>query len=244
MNTRLTFLLPVFAIVVLWSTPSSAFTFTPTDTEWHSWPGYCKAKYAWTNIGRGSRFARLVTAADKAELAHWEKAGISGVHHYCAGSAWLQRSRLESDDSRRKYMLRQAENETLFTVERSNKYAPEFVYLAIQMATIMNERGNTAAAVALLESVIVGQPTNDVIYSAAAIMQRKLGNLEEAKATLLQGHEALEGRSAEICYNLGLISLELGDVDAAEKYAQLAYQLGYPLPGLRAKLVKLGRLKD
>ena len=141
-------------------------------------------------------------------------------------------------------MLRQAESETLFTVERSDKYAPEFAYLAIQMATIMHERGETAKAIALLQSVIVGQPTNDVIYSATAIMQRKLGNLEEAKATLVQGHEALEGRSAEICYNLGLISLELGHVDDAEKYAQLAYQLGYPLPGLRTKLVKMGRLQD
>ncbi len=244
MNSRLAFLLPVFGLLLFWISPSHAYTFTPTPTEWQSWPGYCKAKYAWTNIGRRSRFAQYVTAADKAQLAAWERAGISGLHHHCAGSAWLTRSKLERTEDRRKYMLRQAYNETLYTLERSNKNAPHFAYLAIQMATIMSESGNSNAAIALLQDVIAHQPGNDVMYSATAIMQRKNGDLDAAKSTLLQGHEVLEGRSAEICYNLGLISLEMGDIDEAEEFAQLAYQLGYPLPGLRTKLVEMGRLQD
>lgn len=244
MPVKFRFLIPTFYVLLFYASPSFAFTFTPTDTEWQSWPGYCKAKYAWTNIGRASRFAGLVTAADRAELAEWEEAGISGLHHHCAGTAWLQRSRLERDANRRQYLLRQAYSETTFTFERSNREAPHFAYLAIQMATIMNERGDRGAAIDLLQQVISGQPGNDVIYSATAILQRKNGDLEAAWDTLLEGHEALNGRSAEICYNLGLISIELGKLDEAEEFAQLAYQLGYPLPGLRTKLIKLGRLQD
>jgi hypothetical protein len=52
----------------------------------------------------------------------------------------------------------------------------------------------------------------------------------------------MDGKSAEICYNLGLLSLELGEIDDAEKYAKLAYEQGFPLPGLRKKLQELGRM--
>ena len=56
------------------------------------------------------------------------------------------------------------------------------------------------------------------------------------------GFKASDGASAEINYNLGLILLELGDLDGAARHAELAYDLGYPLPGLRAKLQRLGRM--
>ena len=50
-----------------------------------------------------------------------------------------------------------------------------------------------------------------------------------------------EGKSAEIHYNLGLIYLELGDADRALEQAHAAYALGYPLPGLRNRLQRMGK---
>ena len=112
----------------------------------------------------------------------------------------------------------------------------------MQSATIMYEQGELNKAVKLLQDLISDQPGNDVLYSATAVLQWKNGQIVIAKKTLLQGYEAVDGNSAEISYNLGLVSLELGELDEAVRYAQQAYDLGFPLPGLRVKLEKIGRM--
>jgi tetratricopeptide (TPR) repeat protein len=219
-----------------------AYTFTPTDVEWQTWPGYCKAKYAWTNTGRNSKFAGLISSIHRNEMAQWEAEGIRGLHHYCTGSIWLARARSESSPDQKNNMLKNAVGETLFAYERSNVNSPKFAYLVIQMASIYYEQGEYDASLQLLLGARENLPDSEILYSATAIMQRKLDRLEDARDTLIRGFEATEGKSAEICYNLALISLELGDIDDAEKYAKLAYEQGFPLPGLRTKLEKLGRM--
>ncbi len=185
----------------------------------------------------------MAQPADKVELQTWEAAGINGVHHYCAGMLYLQRARFEKDDYRKQRMLRNALGETDFTLAASTGSSPLFVHVALQMAMIQYEVGNTQEALVLLDSIIASQPGNDMAYSAAAIMRRNLGQLDEAKAILLRGYEATGGASAELTYNLGLVLFELGEVDDAETYAVQAYELGYPLPGLRNKLRKVGRMQ-
>jgi tetratricopeptide (TPR) repeat protein len=218
-----------------------AYEFIPTDPEWQAWPGYCKAKYVL--IIQGSRFANQVGGIHRQQLRPWEDAGIRGVHHYCAGTIWLQRAWLEQDVRRRNYMLREALDETLFTFNgSSDRSAPQFANVTIQLARILYEQGEFERTVQTLQSVIEEQPKTEVLYSATAVMQKKLGRLDEAKETLLRGLVSLDGASAEINYNLGLVYLELGDLDEAEKYAKFAYELGFPLPGLRVKLEKLGRM--
>jgi len=232
---------PLIGVLILLPGMSYAYEFWPSDVEWQNWPGYCKAKYAWTNIGKSSKFANQVLPEHKAELSVWEAAGVAGVHHFCAGTIYLQRARLERDETRRNYLLRDAKAETQFTFERSDHSNPRFVYVAMQMATIMYEQGESTESLAILDALIRSQPTVGIAYSAAAVFYRKSGNLDRAKDILLQGYQATDGQSAELNYNLGLILLEMGDVDEAEKYADEAYALGYPLPGLRTKLAKLGR---
>jgi len=230
----------IIAILTLSFVRAEAYSFIPTDAEWRSWPGYCQAKYVWTNIGKQSKFANTVGQAQNSELAQWEASGIRGVHHYCAGTLYLKRAGLEPDPGRRDHILRDAQADTQFALASSKTSSPFFAYIAIQMASIMQEQGEHDAALQILRETIVAQPQNGVLYSAMAVMQRKLGQLDDAKQTLLQGNQALDGKSAEINYNLGLISLELGEVDDAVKYAESAYELGFPLPGLRMKLAKLG----
>ena len=55
------------------------------------------------------------------------------------------------------------------------------------------------------------------------------------------GNEATGGDSPEIHYFLGLAYLNLKDLDLASEHARRAYDLGYPLPGLRNKLAAAGR---
>lgn len=50
----------------------------------------------------------------------------------------------------------------------------------------------------------------------------------------------LEPDSPEIHYNAGLFFVAFGDYQIAMEHAQFAYRNGYPLPGLRQKLVKIG----
>jgi hypothetical protein len=221
---------------------SYAYEFTPSDSEWATWPGHCQAKYVWTPFGASSKFHNRVTAAAKDELRLLEAAGIRAVHHHCTGTIWLNRARHEIDPQQKGYMLRNARNETLFTYHRSEPTAPQFAHIAIQLASILHEQGEQREALDTLRQVITHQPKNETLYSALAVMHWRLGQTREAKRTLLDGYSQVDGQSAEINYNLGLISIELGEIDEAVEYAAKAYESGYPLPGLRTRLQRLGRM--
>jgi len=47
-------------------------------------------------------------------------------------------------------------------------------------------------------------------------------------------------KSSELNYNVGLLYYDLKKYKLANKYAAIAYKLGYPLPGLRNMLKKVG----
>jgi Tfp pilus assembly protein PilF len=46
--------------------------------------------------------------------------------------------------------------------------------------------------------------------------------------------------SPEVHYNMGLLYCDLGKLELARQHADRAYELGYPLPGLRNRLRRLG----
>ena len=71
----------------------------------------------------------------------------------------------------------------------------------------------------------------------------KTGQIEIA---IEQYHKALSlgPESAEAHYNLGLIYLEQEQYDAAVKHARRSYELGFPLPWLNDKLIRLGLIKS
>lgn len=57
---------------------------------------------------------------------------------------------------------------------------------------------------------------------------------------IYQEAERLSPDSAEVHYNLGLLYIELKDLEKAKAHADRAYELGHPLPGLQMKLKRLG----
>ena len=61
---------------------------------------------------------------------------------------------------------------------------------------------------------------------------------------VLETARQMAPNDANINYNLGLALLDSGKPDDALKYAQIAYRDGFPLPGLRDRLEKLGKWKD
>ena len=64
--------------------------------------------------------------------------------------------------------------------------------------------------------------------------------LRREAVTKLEQADKLLPENSEVNYNLGLVHLDLKDYKTSQMYAQRAYALGFPLPGLRRKLQAAG----
>jgi Flp pilus assembly protein TadD len=71
-----------------------------------------------------------------------------------------------------------------------------------------------------------------LIYGNYLYKSKELQKAEEMYTSAL----ALDPGSAEIAYNAGLYYVTKGDVAKAEGMAKIAYDQGYPLPGLRNRI--------
>ena len=83
------------------------------------------------------------------------------------------------------------------------------------------------------------KPDDGAVLTIYAIYLHRVGRLDEA---LGRYNQALEfaSNSAGLHYNLGLLYFDLSDFTSSREHAIRAYELGYPLPGLRTKLEKAG----
>lgn len=216
-----------------------------TSAEWASWPPYCQARHVTIPPGDTSKYVLTFPRSKiKAARQLLGEPTFVRVHHYCRGLIWFDRATVETDPALKKRYLQWAQNEVIFTYKGLPTDSPLIGPTFIMLGRICNERGDTKCAVANLQKAITLRPRDPSGYSALAIQYQKQKKLERAKETLLQGDRATGGKSPEIDYNLGLIYLELGDVDAAAKRAHIAYNLGYPLPGLKRKLQRLGKWQE
>lgn len=82
--------------------------------------------------------------------------------------------------------------------------------------------------------------TVKMIY--ATYLAKKGSNAEALKH--LNEAVQLGEDSANLQYNIGLIYFSLGKFDEALTHAHLAYQEGFPLPGLRDKLKRAGKWRE
>lgn len=80
------------------------------------------------------------------------------------------------------------------------------------------------------------QAPSHIIYG---IFLQKTGRLDDA-ISQYERALAINPNDSESHYNLGLALLKKGQHQAALEHAQKAYELGYPLPGLRNKLIAAG----
>ena len=89
------------------------------------------------------------------------------------------------------------------------------------------------------DAAIRFRPGDAVVRFVYGIHLHKAGDLNAALEQYLLAEE-LGLNSAELHYNLGLLYLDLKNTEKALSRANKAYQMGYPLPGLRMRLEKLG----
>lgn len=84
------------------------------------------------------------------------------------------------------------------------------------------------------------KPEDGVVRMLYGIYLTKLGESEKAIEQLNEAVK-LQPENANINYNLGLLYLKKKDYEQAKTYAKKAYELGFPLPGLKNKLMEAGK---
>jgi tetratricopeptide (TPR) repeat protein len=241
--TPLSFALLMLAILA--APAAKAFNFAVRADEWDTWPPECRARYSTTKASNVTPYAGVVPSS---EVQAWQsRVGAyawNHMHHYCAGLAYMHRAARERDPKWRDVYLKNAAREAGYTYNRLLQQPPQVLFpdVSIGLAAISMESGQPSKAMKYLELAVQEYPRVERIYLAMASVHQSEGRPEQARETLLRGQAATGGGSAELIYNLGLVSYELGDLDAAVKYAGEAYGAGFPLPGLRRKLESSGRV--
>ena len=81
--------------------------------------------------------------------------------------------------------------------------------------------------------------SDGVVWLVYGIHLHKADRFEDAIEKYRVARDLMPN-AAEVHYNLGLAYVELGDTERAREAAVKAYQLGYPLPGLKSKLRRAG----
>ena len=227
---------------IVYSPPARALAFTPSETEWATWPAYCRARYVVSAAGRESAFSlRVSTEEVEAYKSQYGGKVWHWLHHYCAGLAYISRAKEANSERQKERLLDEAIGQMRGQYRRVPRGDLFFSLAATSIARAYREKGEPEEALAFIGESIDAHPDYSPAYSLASLVYRDAGNLDKARQVLLEGNDACDGSSAEIHYFLGLIFLDLGDVDAAEVHAKLAYNLGYPLPGLMSRLNRLGR---
>jgi tetratricopeptide (TPR) repeat protein len=87
------------------------------------------------------------------------------------------------------------------------------------------------------------RPDDGVVRALYANFLARRGKPTEAIKQLEAAEKSL-GPSANLHYNMGLIYTDLKQYDKALEHAHQAYQLGFNLPGLKAKLQRAGQWRE
>ncbi|WP_341676355.1 tetratricopeptide repeat protein [Niveibacterium sp. SC-1] len=104
-------------------------------------------------------------------------------------------------------------------------------------------QGTKAPVVCYFLNAIRFRPDDGLVHVIYGTHLLRSGKTQLALEELQKG-EALSEENASVHYNLGLAYFELKRYPESLASAQRAYALGFPLPGLRDKLKKVGAWKD
>ena len=104
-------------------------------------------------------------------------------------------------------------------------------------------KGSNYTAECWFERALEFQPEDPDVHLVYGIELLRNGKVDQAIEQLRTAEKSL-GNSPNVAYNLGLAYFDSNDFDKALTYAHKAYALGFPLPGLRDKLVRSGHWKD
>jgi tetratricopeptide (TPR) repeat protein len=120
------------------------------------------------------------------------------------------------------------------------RYFPNDPNALLLMGELAVKTGKPQEAVRYFQTAIRLFPDHAATYTAYGVFLHRAGKLRQA---IDQYREALklDPTSTETHYDLGLAYLDIHDYKLANRHAHTAYRLGYPLPGLRQRLQRLGK---
>lgn len=87
------------------------------------------------------------------------------------------------------------------------------------------------------------RPKDPTLHMIFGHYLAKTGKAEQA-LTKYRDALAMAPNSAEAHYNIALLYIDRGDYVRAREHAHKAYSIGYPLPGLRARLERAGQWSE
>lgn len=93
------------------------------------------------------------------------------------------------------------------------------------------------------ERAIRFKPSDPVVRMVYGNYLQKLGQPDKAIDQFIVAVN-LQPEDPTINYNLGLLYMEKKDYEQARTHAKKAYEQGFPLPGLKNKLVEAGKWED
>lgn len=216
-----------------------------TELEWAAWPDYCKLGFLASEWGKDSSFIGRVPRSLVVEFntTSKERVGISGLHHFCVGLTYINRARggIGITQEKSAELMNNAVSEIAYSYGRTEKRAPLYSVVTAYYGVALYRSGQHEKAFKIWKDGITTQPTRPESYVAMAEALRSEKKMKEALEILLQFDKRKEQPSAEAEYFLGHTYLDLGLYNEAKKHADNAYRLGYPLPGLRNKLRRVGK---
>ncbi len=238
---RLKVLSGLSILLVLVPALSYGYDFIPTDSEFYAWPSYCRAKYVVTPIGETTPFARVLSTSDvEAGRQQVGDAVFLHVHHYCSGELWVQRGKEANDPAQKRFMFNTGIADLSYFTARIPPDSPVMAKALYSLAQAYNGLGDKASAINTLNQAVQEHPEVAASHIALALYLRDNKDLPGALKALEYGVQVAGEHSAELNYDLALVLIESNQSQEAVKYAHKAYDLGYPLPGLRNKLAHLG----
>lgn len=219
----------------------NVYAVTPSEVEWESWSDLCRARFVVAGDGVGSKYENRIPNQN---IAYWQsKMGSAwyALHHYCYGQLYASRASLNFDSVDRERLLTSAMSEFKFVHKRVEPEHPFFGEVASRLAYVYRDLGLMDEAIATANNLIARRADSPDGYLIKSILLRSAGDQSAAVAALERGLNMVGEESASLHYALALNLLDISKIDDAEYHARRAYELGYPLPGLKRRLNELGR---
>jgi tetratricopeptide (TPR) repeat protein len=120
--------------------------------------------------------------------------------------------------------------------------------LALSRLALREKRSMLAGAIYTIECffdrAIRFAPDDPMVRMLWGMHLARSGSPKQAKEALDKASELGSPNDADLQYNLGLGYLEISEWELARKSAKLAYENGFPLPGLRDRLRRAGQWQD
>ncbi len=121
-------------------------------------------------------------------------------------------------------------------------WVPNHPYALMKMSALEIRLGKAKRADTYLDNAVLFAPTDPAVYVVYGIHLQRSHRLPEAIEKYKKALK-LDPNQSDAHYNLGLAYIDTGDLEKANEQAQIAYKLGYGLPGLRDQLQQRGAWK-